>query len=151
MRKVFAIAVLFIAGAVSAQVKITPGPGTNTQPLQVVQSQGNPDAAKRITREEAMKLVKEGKAVYVDVRSKETFDFGHLPGAMSLPGSQLIARMRELPPGKMAITYCACEKEHTAAIAVLNLNNKGWKNAAALVGGWHEWTALGLPTEVTRK
>lgn len=151
-RVVLAVAVLFVAGAASAQVVITPGPAADilSKPLKVV-TNTELEAAKRITREEAMKLVKQGKAVYVDVRTKETFDSGHLPGALNLPGSQLLARVRELPPGKMAITYCACEKEHTAAQAVLNLNTRGFKNTAALIGGWYEWTALGLPTEATKR
>jgi 3-mercaptopyruvate sulfurtransferase SseA len=41
-------------------------------------------------------------------------------------------------------------KEHTAAVAVVNLRSAGWKNAAALAGGWDEWMALGLPTEKTK-
>lgn len=151
-RVVLAVTVLLVAGAVSAQVVITPGPGADllNKPLIVV-TNTDLESAKRITREEAMKLVKQGKAFYVDVRTKDTYDTGHLPGALSLPGSQLLARMRELPLGKMAITYCACEKEHTAAQAVLNLNTRGFKNAAALIGGWYEWTALGLPTEATKR
>jgi 3-mercaptopyruvate sulfurtransferase SseA len=64
-------------------------------------------AARRITRDEALKLVKQGKAVYVDVRSKDSYDEGHLPGAISIPLSQLQSRLRDLPPKKTLITYCA--------------------------------------------
>jgi 3-mercaptopyruvate sulfurtransferase SseA len=63
--------------------------------------------ARRITRDEALKLVKQGKAVYVDVRSKDSYDEGHLPGAISIPLSQLQSRLRDLPPKKTLITYCA--------------------------------------------
>jgi len=63
--------------------------------------------ARRITRDQAMRLVKQGKAVYVDVRSKESYDEGHLPGAVSLPLSQLQARFKDLPLKKFLITYCA--------------------------------------------
>lgn len=107
-------------------------------------------AARRITREEAIKLVREGKGVYVDVRSKQSFDRGHIKGALSFPNSQLISRARELPAGKTIITYCACVKEHSAAVAVANLNSAGFKNAGALVGGWDEWVSLGLPIEKTK-
>ena len=107
-------------------------------------------SARRIGRDEAMRLVKAGKAVFVDVRSKETFDTGHIKGAISIPGSQMTARARELPQGKMVITYCACVEEHSAAVAVITLNTHGISNAAALIGGWNEWTALGLPTEKSK-
>jgi 3-mercaptopyruvate sulfurtransferase SseA len=30
---------------------------------------------------------------------------------------------------------------------VLDLNKRGIKNAAALIGGWNEWKAAGLPVE----
>jgi len=30
---------------------------------------------------------------------------------------------------------------------VLDLNAHGVKNTAALLGGWNQWAALGLPTE----
>ena len=157
-----AVAVIAVASAFAATIavaqKLPPSsPVKPGSPVQITggapKSDGEQEvaAARRITREEAMKLVKEGKAVYVDVRSKQSYDLGHIKGALSIPNSQLVARMREIPPGKMAITYCACQVEHTAAVGVVNLGNVGFKNAAALVGGWNEWTALGLPTEVTKK
>jgi rhodanese-related sulfurtransferase len=54
-----------------------------------------------------MKMVKQKKAVYVDVRSKESYDQGHLPGAISIPLSELESRFKDLPRGKFLITYCA--------------------------------------------
>ena len=65
------------------------------------------DKARRIARDEAVKLVKQKKAVFVDVRSKESYDAGHIKGALSIPESELIRRLREIPPRTMIITYCA--------------------------------------------
>jgi len=45
--------------------------------------------------------------VFVDVRSNEQYQLGHIRGAISIPGSQLVTRMRELPPQKLIIAYCA--------------------------------------------
>ncbi|MGZ8867230.1 MAG: rhodanese-like domain-containing protein [Thermoanaerobaculia bacterium] len=153
MRKTFLTSALalFAASAVTAQYlppKTNPG-----NPVQITTQQGVDPAiagAPRISRAEAIKLIRENKAIYVDVRSKESYDRGHIKGAVSIPNSQMMSRVRELPPGKMVITYCACVKEHTAAVAVVNLKSTGWKNTAALVGGWDEWVALGLPTEKTK-
>ena len=78
-----------------------PGATTTTpQPDQL-------ETARRISREDAMKMVKQKKAVYIDVRSKESFDEGHLPGAISIPLSELAAHYKDLPHGKFLITYCA--------------------------------------------
>jgi 3-mercaptopyruvate sulfurtransferase SseA len=63
--------------------------------------------ARRISQADAMKMVKEGKAVYIDVRSKDSFDEGHLPGAISIPLSELPNRFKDLPLKKFLITYCA--------------------------------------------
>jgi rhodanese-related sulfurtransferase len=102
--------------------------------------------ARRITRDEAMKEVKAGKAVFIDVRSFQQYTLGHLPGALSIPRSQLIGRLRELPPGKKLITYCACPvQEHTSALAVLELSSHNVKNAAALLDGYLGWRSAGLP------
>ena len=143
----FLVATIVItASAATAQYL----PPKKSNPLQVQTSNTTVEpavaAARRISREEAIKLVRENKAVYVDVRSKATYDKGHIKGAVSIPNSQLLGRIRELPAGKLVITYCACVKEHTAAVAVVNLKNAGWQNAAALKGGWDEWKANGNPT-----
>jgi rhodanese-related sulfurtransferase len=63
--------------------------------------------ARRISRDEAIKMVKARKAVYIDVRSKETYDESHIPGAINIPESQLLLRFKDLPPKKFLITYCA--------------------------------------------
>jgi rhodanese-related sulfurtransferase len=108
----------------------------------------DPTAAKRITRDQAVKEVKSGKAVFVDVRSFQQYTIGHLPGAISVPRSQLMTRLRELPPGKKLITYCACPvREHTSALAVLELNSHNVKNTAALQDGYLGWRKAGLPIE----
>jgi hypothetical protein len=65
------------------------------------------DSARRIPRDEAIKMVKEGKAVYIDVRPKEQYDISHIKGAVSIPLSDLQNRFRDLPVGKFLITYCA--------------------------------------------
>jgi 3-mercaptopyruvate sulfurtransferase SseA len=65
------------------------------------------DAARRIPRDEAIKMVKEGKAVYVDVRAKDQYDLSHIKGAISIPLSELPNRWKDLPTGKFLITYCA--------------------------------------------
>lgn len=151
MRKTLAIAVAFaMTAAVAGAQKITMPTQTGNPNIRITPP--NPEqqalaAAKRIKRDEALKLVQQGKAVFVDVRSLDSYNRRHIKGAISMPGSQVPSRMREIPPGKMAITYCACVEEHTAARAVLQMKSRGNANAAALVGGWNEWVALGLPTE----
>jgi len=83
--------------APNKNVQITPGPSGDEELA----------SARRIPRDEAMKLVKEKKAVYVDVRPRDSYDQGHLPGAISIPLSELPNRFKDLPTKKFLITYCA--------------------------------------------
>lgn len=111
MRKSAVVLAIAIAGAAFGQMKVKVGSdspvkisGTNI----VTQTAEPPlESAKRIERDDAIKLVKEGKAVWVDVRGKDQYDLGHIKGAINLPLSEVIARVRELPPKKEIITYCA--------------------------------------------
>jgi len=71
----------------------------------------NPDEelskARRISRTEAVRLVKEKKAVWVDVRGKDAYDQSHIPGAINIPLGELNEHLTSLPPRKFLITYCA--------------------------------------------
>ena len=105
-------AALFATGLASAQMKAATQPTTTAPQVQIApapQVQAVPplESARRIERDEAIKLVKEKKAVFVDVRGKESYDAGHIAGAISIPGTDLITRLKDLPSGKMIITYCA--------------------------------------------
>jgi 3-mercaptopyruvate sulfurtransferase SseA len=82
-------------------IKIT----TGSQPLQ--QAEPPLESAKRIARDEAIKQVKSGKAIWLDVRPKDQFDAGHIKGAFNLPLGEVVTRLKELPPKKEIITYCA--------------------------------------------
>ena len=106
-----------IAASADAQYKTqappqpTTGPGTikiEAPGAKATPSPAQPlEDARRISRDEAIKMVKQKKAIYVDVRSKESFDEGHLPGAINIPLSELGGRYKDLPSGKFLITYCA--------------------------------------------
>ena len=52
-------------------------------------------------------LVKEGKAVIIDVRSQDSYDTGHIPGAKLIPAGEIVTRINELPKDKLIITYCS--------------------------------------------
>ena len=106
---VIAIASLAIASAACAQYKSSsPAPAPAPAPVTLTQQAEPPlESAKRIERPEAIEMVKEGKAVWVDVRGKDQYDLGHIKGAINIPLNELITRIKELPPHKYIITYCA--------------------------------------------
>jgi len=84
--------------------------------------------------------------VILDVREKDAFDAGHLPGALHLPRGQLELRVdKELPdPGARILTYCQLGRVSTLAAATLR--QMGYTRAVALDGGYNEWVKAGYPT-----
>ena len=110
-----AMAIVAFAGAASAQYKtpapagtpavpVTANPNVQITPASPTEAQDN---ARRIPRDEAMKMVKEHKAVYVDVRPKDQYDIEHIEGSINIPLAEVTARANELPKNKFIVTYCA--------------------------------------------
>ena len=66
-----------------------------------------PDGARRVTIPELEELVKENKAVVIDVRSQDSYDAGHIPGAKLIPAGEIVNHINELPKDKLIITYCS--------------------------------------------
>jgi len=112
-----AAAALLVTGAACAQFKSNPAPAPQTSTAPAVQLTPAPatpaaapqpgDTARRISRDEAIKMVKEGKAIYIDVRAKEQYDLGHIKGAINIPEFELAGKLNTLPKNKFLITYCA--------------------------------------------
>jgi rhodanese-related sulfurtransferase len=85
--------------------------------------------------------------VLLDVREKDAFASGHLPGAHHLPRGQLELRVdKELPdPTARILTYCQFGRISTLAAATLR--TMGYTRAVALDGGYDAWVKAGYPTE----
>jgi 3-mercaptopyruvate sulfurtransferase SseA len=66
-----------------------------------------PDGARRVTIAELEELLKENKAVVIDVRSQDSYDAGHIPGAKLIPAGEILSHINELPKDKLIITYCS--------------------------------------------
>jgi rhodanese-related sulfurtransferase len=152
MRKSIVLALALTLTGALAQAQMKPAPPMQKSPIVV---SGATTAATgsfpRISQVDAFKLYREGKAVFVDVRSNTQYSYGHVKGAVSIPGSQILGRFREVPPGKTVITYCACSAEQSSGHAATELVNHGVKNVWSLKGGWHEWKSNGYPVAVGPK
>jgi len=155
MRKVAVTAVLLaLSMSLGAQMKVPPkpAPGTRKMPIAATGARtNNPANFPRMSIEDAKKLFANGQAVFIDVRSNEQYTYGHIRGALSIPGSQLIRRFAEVPPRKTVITYCACSAEQSSGRAAADLIAHGVKNVFALKGGWNDWKNGGHPTAVGPK
>lgn len=99
-----------------------------------------------IDRNSLAALIKKDAVVLLDVRPKEEYDAGHLPGAISFPLSELMRRINELPPKKTVVLYCRgpycllgdTAQEQLASKAIASLR---------LADGVVDWAMAGLPVK----
>jgi rhodanese-related sulfurtransferase len=97
----------------------------------------------------AKQILDAGDALFVDVRSREMYLEGHIPGAVSLPLEEFDARVeafaREVSPERPIVTYCSgrlCQDSHTVAMLLME---RGYENVVVFIDGYPGWTDNGYP------
>ncbi|SAI67389.1 sulfurtransferase [Bordetella ansorpii] len=100
-----------------------------------------------ISTAEAIQMVNQRHAVWVDVRPTEQFQAGHIAQARSLPATDLEQKAGNLPKNKPLILVC--EQGRDAPRMVSRLKAQGYTDVAVLDGGMKTWFAASLP--VTQK
>src|SRR4051812_24561214 len=85
--------------------------------------------------------------VVADSRSQESWDQGHVAGAIHLPTDEIATRAAEvIPPGATVVTYCwgpGCNGAHKAALEFAKLGYP----VKEMIGGFEYWAREGLPIE----
>jgi hypothetical protein len=65
-----------------------------------------PGEASRAELDDARAAHEAGSAVFMDVRSADSYAASHIAGAVSIPLDEVEARLDELDPAARIITYC---------------------------------------------
>ena len=99
-----------------------------------------------ISPQDAAAKLKSGEAVIVDVRDKDEWDEGHIPGAMHMSRGAIELDIEEKVPDLDAMIICHCGGGGRGALATESLQEMGYKNARNMSGGVKAWKAAGLPT-----
>jgi rhodanese-related sulfurtransferase len=85
--------------------------------------------------------------VLVDSRSQESWDQGHVAGAIHLPTGEIATRAAEvIPPGATVVTYCWGPGCNGAQKAALEFAKLGYP-VKEMIGGFEYWAREGLPIE----
>lgn len=109
----------------------------------------------RIEHEEAFALLsntdEERRAIAVDVRSLAQFETGHLPGAISLPFTELQSERMNAARAKtrdrVIIVYCSDEHCALSRLGARELRRAGWRNLRVFEGGVAAWKRAGYSLE----
>ena len=87
----------------------------------------------------------EGDLIVLDVREREQYRQGHVPGARLLPRGQLELRVNEELPDPTRRILACCEFGRISTLAAATLRTLGFQRALALDGGMKAWRDAGLP------
>jgi len=92
-----------------------------------------------------------GDMIVLDVRERDAYESGHVPGAFHLPRGQLELRVNdELKDPTRRILVC-CEFGRISTLATATLRSMGYSGAVALDGGLKAWREAGYPVNVGRE
>ena len=97
-----------------------------------------------VTLPELRKLVRDGEVTVIDVRPRDEYEAGHIPGAVSVPVAELKRRLRELPKRREVIAYCRGPYCVFSLEAVMLLRKQGFR-ARRSEEGLPSWRDAGLP------
>jgi glyoxylase-like metal-dependent hydrolase (beta-lactamase superfamily II)/rhodanese-related sulfurtransferase len=89
--------------------------------------------------------------IVLDVRERDAFEDGHIPGAQLLPRGQLELRVNEdlADPTRRILVYC--EFGRVSTLATATLRQMGFRCAVALDGGMQAWRDAGYAVSVGRE
>ena len=104
------------------------------------------DFSDAVERTGLLQSLSSGKVVVLDVRPAIEFEAGHVPGARSVPLSELDEFISTLKKDLDVVVYCRGAYCVLAYDAVKALNKKGIR-ARRLQEGMLEWRLAGLPVE----
>ena len=103
-------------------------------------------ALEAIEGDELVRRVRRGEVTLLDVRPVEEFQAGHIPGARSIPITELSARLQEIPKDRDVVAYCRGPYCVMAVDAAELLRRKGF-TAHRMEQGVADWRVRGWRIE----
>ncbi len=97
----------------------------------------------------AARVARGREIVVLDVRERDAYAAGHVPGARHLPRGQLELRVNDELPDPTSRIVTVCEFGKISTLAAATLRDLGFLRSAALDGGMKAWRESGLPLEAS--
>jgi rhodanese-related sulfurtransferase/DNA-binding MarR family transcriptional regulator len=99
-------------------------------------------ALEPVSGDELLRRVRDGEVIVLDVRPAQEYHAGHIPGARSVPVSEMKRHLAKLPKNREIVAYCRGPQCVMAIEAVELLRKKGFR-ARRMEQGVMDWRARG--------
>jgi molybdopterin/thiamine biosynthesis adenylyltransferase/rhodanese-related sulfurtransferase len=86
--------------------------------------------------------------VLVDVRARNEWNQGHIPGATLIPLGELDARIEEAAPDRSRPVILYCASGNRSAFGAKTLGELGYADVVSVTDGFIAWAAKGYPSEL---
>ncbi len=113
-------------------------------PEQVVQEAKA--AINEVSIDEVKKMVDNSEEIILlDVRDREEYETGHIPGAINISRGSLDFKVHLIvsDKNKKIIVYCGLDLR--SPLATKSMNDLGYKKAINMIGGLKAWKEAGYP------
>jgi sulfur-carrier protein adenylyltransferase/sulfurtransferase len=112
-------------------------------------SQGVKPQVREVDARSARELLEASDApVFVDVRERNEWNQGHIPGAVLIPLGEIESRIGEAAPDRSRSVILYCARGNRSAFAARTLEELGYEDAVSIEGGFNEWAERGYASEL---
>ena len=96
----------------------------------------------------AGRLGSDDPPAFLDVRERDEWEEGHVPGAVFIPRGSLESRVETALPDKSRAIVVYCAVGARSAFAAKSLEELGYEDVVSLAGGFTGWKRDGFPTQL---
>ncbi len=111
--------------------------------LEVIELEG--PGYRKVTAEEAVRLIEESSPFILDVRTPQEFAAGHIEGSTLLPVQELFSRMEQLAGNEEEPVLVVCATGNRSTVASHLLMRAGFTRVYNLRYGIKDWARQGHP------
>ena len=90
----------------------------------------------------------DSEPLFVDVRERDEWDEGHIPGALHVPRGHLESRVEQVVPDRARRVVVYCAGGNRSAFAAKTLEELGYEDVRSLAGGFTDWKRNGFPVQL---
>ena len=99
---------------------------------------------------DAREVVTSDSCAVLDVRERDEWEEGHLPGAVHIPRGNLESRIEAAVPDRERPVLVYCASGNRSAFAAKTLEDLGYEHVSSLAGGFTDWKRNGFPFELPK-